>query len=363
MVRVFWFFRPVPAAIAVVGLWLGTAAIPATAQGVDCEALRQQMAASQQSDPGREARFARAIQQQRTELARTQAYGDGIGCGGLNLFGAPAQCDAIENRIARQQDNLASLEEQARAIRNGDPDRTGELAARYDAYCRTTQDSGAAIYADPGLVDGNGNPSIMDDGSQAEKHPQGGAKAICVRTCDGGFFPLGSSVRNDSLDGLQALCSAQCPNTDAKLYTTNDTDNISDAVALDGTPYTSLPAAFKFQKIHDASCTCKPPGQSWAQALAKAEEMLDKTDTHDVTVTEKMSADMARPTQPAPPPSAKKATKRRNGNLNLPPPAPPGSAQLGDIAAQAPTASGDSAGIADAPNSVSRRGRTIAPGL
>ena len=333
MVRVFWFFRFRPAATMVAGLAFGATAVPAWAQGVDCEALRQQMAAAQLSDPGREARFARAIQQQRTELARTQAYGDQIGCGGLNLFGAPAQCDAIENRIARQQDNLASLEEQARAMRNGDPDRTGELAARYDAYCRTTQDNGATVYADPGLVDGNGNPSIMDDGSQAEKRPQGGSKAICVRTCDGGFFPLGSSVRNDSLDGLQALCSAQCPNTEAKLYTTNDTDNISDAVALDGTPYTSLPAAFKFQKTHEASCTCKPPGQSWVQALAKAEEMLDKSDTHDVTVTEKMSADMARPTQPTPPP-AKKATKRKSGGLNLPPPAPPGAAQLGDIAAQ-----------------------------
>ena len=38
------------------------------------------------------------------------------------------------------QDNLASLEEQTRTIRNGDPDRSIELNARYDAYCRTSAD-------------------------------------------------------------------------------------------------------------------------------------------------------------------------------------------------------------------------------
>ncbi|MDX7952224.1 DUF2865 domain-containing protein [Lichenihabitans sp. Uapishka_5] len=314
MVSVFRFLRSLPVALVGAGL-LGAGLVgPATAQGDDCESLRQQMAASMQSDPTREGRFARAIEQQRTELARTQAYGDQLGCGGLNLFGAPAQCDTIETRIARQQSNLDSLEQQAKQIRNGDPDRMNDLAARYDRFCRTAQDDGTTVYADPGLIDGNGNPAITDDG--ADKRPQGGAKAICVRTCDGGFFPLGTTVRNEALDSLQALCSAQCPNTEAKLYTTADTDNISNAVGLDGTPYTALPAAFKFQKVHEASCTCKPPNQTWVQALAKAEEMLDKTDAHDMVVTEKMSADMARPTQPVPPATKKPA--RRKTSLDGP---------------------------------------------
>ena len=334
MVRVFRFPRPMPAAMVIASLSLIATAGPTRAQGVDCDGLRQQMAAAQQSDPGREARFARAIEQQRTELARTQAYGDSIGCGGLNLFGAPAQCDTVETRINRQQENLAALEAQSRLIRNGDPNQIADLTARYNASCRTAPDADTAIYADPGLVDRDGNPSIMDEGSQAEHRPQGGGKAICVRTCDGGFFPLGSGVRNDSLDAMQALCSAQCPNTEAKLYTTSDTDNISEAVALDGTPYTALPAAFRFQKTHDAACTCKPPNQSWVEALAKAEEMLDKTDTHDVTVTEKMSRDMARPVQPAvlaskPTALAPRKAAKRKGGLDLPPPALPDAPQLG----------------------------------
>lgn len=352
MVRIFRSCRPLPATVLFV-IALAGGLETASAQSIDCEALRQQLAAASQPDPGREARFVQAIQQQRNELARTQAYSDQIGCGGLNLFGAPPQCDALENRIARQQNNLASLEQQARLIRNGNPDQTSDLAARYDAYCRSAPDDGSALYGDPGLIDGNGNPNIMDDG--AEKRRQGGNKAICVRTCDGGYFPLGNVDRNENLDALQALCSAQCPNTEAKLFTTRDTDNISDAVALDGSTYTALPAAFKFQKVHEASCTCKPPNQSWVQALAKAEEMLDKTDTHDVTVTEKMSEEMARPTQPAPPPPAKKSPKRKSG-LGLPPPALPETAQLGapdpNAARTAPGADG-----------FSRRVRTVAPGL
>ena len=352
------------------------------AQSVDCDALRQEMAAVTRPDPNREARFARAIEQQRSELARTQAYADQIGCGGFNLFGgAPPQCDAIANRVSRMENNLDSLDAQARALRNGNPDRAQDLAARYDSYCRTTPGPDSTeVYSDPGLMPDDGTSRMIDD-QPAEERPQGGNKAICVRTCDGGFFPLGSSVHNGDLDGLQTLCSAQCPNTEAKLYTTSDTDNIADAIALDGTSYTALPAAFKFQKTYDAACTCKPPNQSWVQALAKAEELLDKSRGHDVTVTEKMSADMSRPTAPASTPVKKGSKAIRKIVLDQPPPTAMDETALGSLGAQAPTASTASAGIAagvgaqvpvipategavktfKAPDGTSRRVRIIAP--
>ena len=352
------------------------------AQSIDCDALRQEMAAVTRPDPNRDARFARAIEQQRSELARMQAYADQIGCGGLNLFGdAPPQCDAIANRVSRMENNLDSLDAQARALRNGNPDRAQDLAARYDAYCRTAPGPDSTeVYSDPGLMPDDGTSRMTDD-QPAQERPQGGSKAICVRTCDGGFFPLGSSVHNGDLDGLQTLCSAQCPNTEAKLYTTSDTDNIADAVALDGSSYTALPAAFKFQKTHDATCTCKPPNQSWVQALAKAEELLDKSQGHDVTVTEKMSADMSRPTAPASSPAKKGAKPNRKIVLDQPPPSAADDAALGTLGAQAPTATTASAGIATgigaqapvirvtegavqtfkAPDGTSRRVRIIAP--
>ena len=53
--------------------------------------------------------------------------------------------------------------------------------------------------------------------------------------------------------------------------------------------------AFKFQKSFDPTCTCKPPNKSWVEALADAEKLLDRAASKDVTVTAKMSDEMARP--------------------------------------------------------------------
>ena len=151
---------------------------------------------------------------------------------------------------------------------------------------------------------------------------------------------MSTSVQASQLDGLQSLCSALCPNAEAKLYTTNDTDDISSAVALDGTSYSALPAAFKYQKSFDRACTCKPANQTWVQALAQAEQLLDKGRASDVTVTEKISNDMARPSAAPAAPAGKPNKRSKKALLEAQ------SAAEGALGAQAPTSGGDSAGIA-----------------
>lgn len=331
-------------AVALAGLGMLGLVPAVSAQTYDCDSLRQEMATAGRSDP-QAAQFTRAAQRQRSELARTQAYAQQIGCdkGIFAIFSddPPPQCDGIKAQIERMSSNLNVLEAQIEQHQGGDPQLQAALADQYRTTCS----------ADPALADPYGDDSMRpafgngpDDTEPGEAEHRGGSKAICVRTCDGGFFPLGSARGGGDLAGLQSLCTALCPNTEAKLYTTSDTDNIAGAISIEGAAYTDLPAAYKFQKSFDAACACKPPGKSWVEALADAEKLLDRGSGHDVTVTAKMSDDMARPVATTPLPTKKTG---KPGRRDLAEAQTGADAGLGALAAQAPTASQDSAGIAN----------------
>ncbi|WP_342362140.1 DUF2865 domain-containing protein [Terrarubrum flagellatum] len=84
-------------------------------------------------------------------------------------------------------------------------------------------------------------------------------RAVCVRTCDGYFFPMGSP--SSDLAAQESLCQASCPGAPAKLFTIEAGGAIENAVSRDLRRYTSLPAAFAYQKSRSASCTCHQTAQ------------------------------------------------------------------------------------------------------
>ena len=70
----------------------------------------------------------------------------------------------------------------------------------------------------PAEPDPNANPDQLPaDGDGKEAHA--GSKAVCVRSCDGSFFPVSYSAGGGRLDELQDMCRALCPNADVSLYT------------------------------------------------------------------------------------------------------------------------------------------------
>lgn len=336
--------------LAVAALYLAGSGSSADAQSYDCDRLRQAIYAAGRPDSQRTAQFAQAAQRQRVELARTQAYADQIGCShGFSIFGndGPPQCDTIATQIDRMTSNLNALQQQIAQFQTGDPNRQAALTDQYRASCSSEASTDPAppdTTSDDPLRQGLDDVDPDQPGNDA---PRRYGKAICVRTCDGGFFPLSFSPADRSTQGLQNLCSALCPNTEAKLYTTPDLDNIGAAVAVDGASYSQLPAAFKYQKSFDAACTCKPAEKSWVQALADAEQLLGKPAGKDVTVTTKMSDDMARPVAAAPGGPAQPKRKFNKTDIKaLLDAQKAAEGALGAVGAQAPTATTESAGIA-----------------
>ena len=279
----------------------------ALAQNAECARLQQAIAARRGSS-GAQA----AVERQRAELGRTRAYAGSLGCGNRKFlfFGSepPPQCGEVTAQISRMEANLSDL--QARAGGGA-----GDLVARYNAECGHPQPSGPgnvfealfggiarlgapqdqepqtdARFEDHGDQPRQSTPSGEKGGVQAHS----GSYAVCVRTCDGSFFPVSYSGAGSRADSLEDVCRALCPNADMALYSFPFGGTVDEAASPTGEPYANLPNAAKFEKAYDPSCSCRRKGQTWAEALADAEARYGH-EKHDILVTPEKSAEMARP--------------------------------------------------------------------
>jgi hypothetical protein len=275
-------------------------AAPVSAQqlSADCERLRVAIADASRGDSG--AQYQAAADRQRAELDRTAAYAKSIGCDRRQFlfFGAPPppQCGEINAQIGRMRANLDELQQRA----GGGPGGRGELIARFNAQCTTAQQQQPTNFLDAIFGTNARQPSDVETLPLNPEQPEGaeaqaGSKAVCVRTCDGSFFPVSYSASQGRLGGLEDMCRALCPNADVSLYTYPPSGQIEQAVSLTGAKYMDLPNALKYRQSLDSSCSCKRKGESWADALAGAEAKLGRESKGDVFVTPEKSIELSRP--------------------------------------------------------------------
>ncbi len=303
----------------------------ALAQSAYCERLRGDIAALERASAGgRSQGSAASIQRQRAELDRTVAYSRSIGCQRQRflMFGEPPppQCGQLEAQINRMASNLAALESQADRYGGGAVEaHRASLVAAYDANCRGLPPPTPAR-GGPGFFERLFGGQQEDPVTGMEPPPLppeefgfggGAVKTICVRKCDGYYFPISGRTSRGAFEGDQALCAASCPNAEVELFLQPADGKADDAVALDGTPYASLPNAFRYRQTFDQSCSCRRPGQSWSEALAEAERLVGTRRT-DVVVTEEKALELSRPQPPqaTPAPRAGQPSQRQQQRGN-----------------------------------------------
>ena len=152
------------------------------------------------------------------------------------------------------------------------------------------------------LFGNNSNPSAPG----ADLGPQSGTyRTVCVRTCDGAYFPVSFATVPARFPDDERSCKALCPAAEATLFAyRNPGEDINQAVSISGQPYSALPNAFKFRTEFNPSCGCKAVGQTWSDALKTIDDKAAAEQQGDIIVTEESAKKMARP-KPAPA-SAKK---------------------------------------------------------
>lgn len=93
-------------------------------------------------------------------------------------------------------------------------------------------------------------------------------RTLCVRTCDGFYFPISFSTKPSAFGVDDSVCQNMCPGADARLFVhRNPGQDVKDMTGLDGVPYTALPTAFKYRSEFVKNCSCQLSGSSKIKAL------------------------------------------------------------------------------------------------
>jgi hypothetical protein len=117
-------------------------------------------------------------------------------------------------------------------------------------------------------------PSYPGAAADAASDLGGGYRTLCVRLCDGFYFPISFSTPLRGLTRDAEQCSARCGEAGRLFYHPNPGGSVDSMTDLAGRAYTSLPTAFSYRKRLLAGCSCQPalaaPAASDASAAATA---------------------------------------------------------------------------------------------
>lgn len=258
-------------------------------------------------------RYDEAIQRQRFELDQTIVQSRRLGCdtgGGFFGFGQtrPPQCDLLGNQINRMRSNLDRMISELGNLRGGGTDMNRDLQRRQlvnqlaQNNCGPQYRQASAQPPRPrGLLEalfggGMREESTIDAGPMEMPSSGSTYRTLCVRTCDGYFFPISFATVPNRFGEDEQTCHRLCPAAETMLFAhRNPGEEVEQAVATNGTPYSQLPNAFKYRQSFSPQCSCRAAGQSWAEALG-----VDRDDTlqrGDILVTEQRSKQMSQPRQ------------------------------------------------------------------
>ncbi|WP_375780417.1 DUF2865 domain-containing protein [Bradyrhizobium sp. ma5] len=279
-----------------------------------CARLEGQLAAIDRGggDPAKDEQIRRyqdAATRQQGELDRVTAQARRMGCdssGFLSLFNNnSAQCGPVNNQIQQMRANLDQMTGNLERLRTGGLGGADRENQRRSVLTALAQNNCGPQYAAAARGPGNfienlfgggggGNPNNPLPPPDAQYGGQSGTfRTVCVRTCDGAYFPISFATSQARFAADEQICKAQCPAAEASLFAyRNPGEDINQAVSINGQSYSSLPNAFKYRTEFNPSCSCKAAGQSWAEALKAVDDQASAAQQGDIIVTEESARKM-----------------------------------------------------------------------
>src|SRR3974390_3272066 len=283
------------------------AANPASNSNPICVRLESQLTALTQGsvDPVRAEQIKRtedAIAKQQADLDGTVAQAHKAGCAGQGFFAffsaLSPQCGPITSQIQQMRGNLDRMISDVEQLKKGNTGQEGQRRALIGQLaqnnCGAQYTAAANSWGGPqGFFDALFGGTIINPGGDGA--PSGTYHTICVRSCDGFYFPISySTVPSRFTDDARA-CQRLCPAAEAELYSFhNPGEDMQQAVSISGQPYTALPNAFRYRKEIVAGCSCRRPGQSWADALKNADDS-STLESGDIVVTDQHAKTLSHP--------------------------------------------------------------------
>ncbi|HMA70739.1 MAG TPA: DUF2865 domain-containing protein [Xanthobacteraceae bacterium] len=282
---------------------------PGAAVNPVCGRLEAQLAAIDRgvsADPARAEqthRIEETLNKQQADLDRTQSQWQRLGCQPPSLFSIfsnqPPQCGPLNNQISQMRAGIDRTMAELQRSRHGADDeiqRQGVIGALAQNNCGPQYRAAApqkgffeTLFG--GLSPGGAAPPGASDYPQIGGN---GYRTLCVRTCDGYYFPISYSTSPTRFAEDEQACQRLCPATEAVLYShRNPGEDVAQAVASNGRIYKDLANAFRYRREFVASCSCKQPGQTWAEALGQTKDST--IERGDIVVTEDRAKALSQP--------------------------------------------------------------------
>jgi hypothetical protein len=306
-----------------------------------CPRLEAQLATIDRGgggDPAKEEQIRRyqdAAAKQQSELDRVTSQAKRMGCdssGFFSLFsGQSAQCGPVNTQIQQMRANLEQITTSLERLRSGGLGGADRENQRRSVLAALAQNNCGPQYANaargPGsfldnLFGNNNNnnpvaPPSADLGGQS-----GTYRTVCVRTCDGFYFPISFATVPARFPDDEKTCKNLCPASEASLYSyRNPGEDMNQAVSINGQSYASSPNAFRYRQEFNPSCACKAAGQTWSDALKTIDDKASAEQQGDIIVTEESAKKMSRaPSAKAVPAAAKKGTAPAGTTATAPAP-------------------------------------------
>jgi hypothetical protein len=242
---------------------------PLTASGPICVQLEQRLVAEgQRGSQGRTQlpRLEDEINQQGRAADQAQGQLERGDCYEYFLFSKTLrrtqQCVQAANNLDAAKRRLSELsiqrqQNQGQSERSYQDDIIRELArngcgAQYIQEARKRDQNGSVF----------GGLGPEDDGPKSENNfgslPFATYRTVCVRLCDGFFFPVSFSTLPNHFGRDAEQCQSRCAAPVELYYHQNPGADIRQAIsAKSQTPYTNLKSAFKYTKEYVNGCSCK----------------------------------------------------------------------------------------------------------
>jgi len=272
-----------------------------------CVRLQQQLTSVDQgtADPARAEQIKRAdeaIAKQQADLDRALSQAHKAGCAGEGFFALfsalSPQCGPITSSIQQMRGSLDRMQSEEQQLKGGGDAQDGQRRALISAlaqnncgaqYASAAASSGPANFFDA-LFGGGTVVNPSGDGA-----PSGTYHTVCVRTCDGYYFPISYSTNATRFADDEKACQRLCPASEAALYSfRNPGEGMDQAVSNAGQPYTALPNAYRYRKEVVNGCSCRRAGQSWADALKGADDSTT-LEQGDIVVTDQNAKLLSQP--------------------------------------------------------------------
>ncbi|WP_442583491.1 DUF2865 domain-containing protein [Mesorhizobium sp. ASY16-5R] len=255
-----------------------TMAEPVGASTRLCRQLEAELVSAGDGGGARARKYDDAIARQREQIAIAREQAKDAGCGFALLGRSVRQCAALNATIDRMGRNLDALQDQRGKMAGGGGgkrSRAKVLAALEANGCRDEavaerprMDEPLEALADPD-DDGRARTPLelmLEEGGPDEA-PQARAgesyQTMCVRTCDGYFFPISYASTVGDFDRDQKNCETSCPGTDMQVFFgPSGVDEPAGMVSTaTGRHYSDLPTAFLHQQAsvpQPVGCSCNP---------------------------------------------------------------------------------------------------------